>query len=117
MAEHRSFRVTTTRKDDATQQPSLTAIEKHSDRPRRRWARWCMVIGAVVVLASVAGGIFAFTAPSRMIAHQSGARSLSPSEVANSIVISVWWTYFAIATGIIGLGVTVTGVIGWFIRR
>jgi hypothetical protein len=36
-----------------------------------------------------------------------------PSGVANLIVVSVWWTYFAIATGIIGLGVTVTGVIGW----
>ena len=27
------------------------------------------------------------------------------------------WTLFAIATGIVGLGVTVAGVIGWFIQR
>jgi hypothetical protein len=116
MAEHRSFRLTTTPKDDATQQPSTATGEKYSDRPRCRWALWCMVIGVVVVMASVAGCIFAFTAPSRMIAHQSGA-SLSPSEVANSIVVSLWWTYLAIATGIVGLGVAVTGVIGWFVRR
>lgn len=115
MAKHRSFKLTTTPKDAAATQPFLAAEETYSDRPRRRWVLWLTVVGTVVVTASVIGGILVFTAPFRAIARS--GPGLRPEEVVVAITRSVWWTYFAIATGIIGLGVTVTGVIGWFIRR